>query len=259
MQTVSGCDSILTLNLTVNPSFQNIQTVSICSGDSVFLAGNFQNSSGQYIDSLSTTFGCDSVIITNLVVNPTFNDSTVISICQGDSIFLDGSFQHNSGIFTDSLQSIAGCDSVVTTSLIVNPSSSIIASNDTTIEACGSVQLNANGGVSYLWSPSTGLSCTSCPNPIASPIITTSYVVSSTTNACSNSDTVIVAVEGSSPLIIPNVFTPNQDGINDGFNFSGGCLNAVNKKIFNRWGQLLLSLTKLPKNGTEEQKQEKST
>lgn len=239
LQTVSGCDSILTLNLTVNPSFQNIQTVSICSGDSVFLAGNFQNSSGQYIDSLSTTFGCDSVIITNLVVNPTFNDSTVISICQGDSIFLDGSFQHNSGIFTDSLQSIAGCDSVVTTSLIVNPSSSIIASNDTTIEACGSVQLNANGGVSYLWSPSTGLSCTSCPNPIASPIITTSYVVSSTTNACSNSDTVIVAVEGSSPLIIPNVFTPNQDGINDGFNFSGGCLNAVNKKIFNRWGQLL--------------------
>ncbi|KJS06830.1 MAG: hypothetical protein VR77_03160, partial [Flavobacteriales bacterium BRH_c54] len=141
--------------------------------------------------------------------------------------------------FTDSLQSITGCDSVVTTNLIVSPSLSIIASNDTIIEACGSVQLNVNGGVSYLWSPSIGLSCTSCPNPIASPIITTSYVVSSTTNGCSDNDTVIVVVEGSSPLIIPNVFTPNQDGVNDGFNFSGGCLNAVNKKIYNRWGQLL--------------------
>ena len=239
LQTVSGCDSILTLNLAVNPSFQNIQTVSICSGDSVFLAGSFQNSSGQYTDSLSTTLSCDSLIITNLVVNPTFNDSTTVAICQGDSVFLNGSFQHNSGVFTDSLQSIAGCDSVVTTNLIVSPSPSIIASNDTTIEACGSVQLNANGGVSYLWSPSTGLSCISCQNPIASPIVTTSYVVSSTTNGCSDSDTVIVVVEGSSPLIIPNIFTPNQDGINDGFNFSGGCLSAVNKKIFNRWGQLL--------------------
>jgi len=239
LQTVSGCDSVLTLNLTVNASFQNIQTVSICSSDSIFLAGNFQNSSGQYTDSLSTTFGCDSLIITNLVVNPTFNDSSTISICQGDSVFFNGSFQHNSGIFTDSLQSITGCDSVVTTNLIVSPSLSIIASNDTIIEACGSVQLNVNGGVSYLWSPSIGLSCTSCPNPIASPIITTSYVVSSTTNGCSDNDTVIVVVEGSSPLIIPNVFTPNQDGVNDGFNFSGGCLNAVNKKIYNRWGQLL--------------------
>ncbi len=235
----NNCTSTDTVVITVNPSFQNVQTVSICQGDSVFLAGNFQNSSGQYIDSLSTILGCDSLIITNLIVNPTFNDSTTISICQGDSIFLDGSFQHNSGIFTDSLQSIASCDSVVTTNLIVNPSPSIIASNDTTIEACGSIQLNANGGISYLWSPSTGLSCTSCPNPVASPIITTSYVVSGTTNGCSNKDTIIVVVEGSSTLIIPNVFTPNQDGINDGFNFSGGCLNAVNKKIFNRWGQLL--------------------
>lgn len=245
LQTISGCDSVLTLNLTVNPSFQNIQNIAICSGDSVFLAGSFQNSSGQYTDSLSTTLGCDSLIITNLVVNNPFNDSTTISICQGDSVFLDGSFQHNSGIFTDSLQSVAGCDSVVTTNLVVNSYPSIIASNDTTIEACGSVQLNATGGVSYLWSPSTGLSCTSCQNPVASPIITTSYVVSGTTNGCSNKDTVIIFVEGSSPLIIPNVFTPNHDGINDGFNFSGGCLNAVNKKIFNRWGQLLFESTQI--------------
>ncbi|MCW8897022.1 MAG: gliding motility-associated C-terminal domain-containing protein [Flavobacteriales bacterium] len=234
-----NCVDSITISITVNPSYSSTQSASICQGDSIFLAGNFQNSSGQYTDSLSTTLGCDSLIITNLVVNPTFNDSTTVAICQGDSVFLNGSFQYNSGIFTDSLQSIAGCDSVVTTSLTVNPSSSIIASNDTTIEACGSVQLNANGGVSYLWSPPTGLSCISCQNPIASPIVTTSYVVSSTTNGCSDNDTVIVIVEGSSSLIIPNVFTPNQDGINDGFNFSGGCLSAVNKKIFNRWGQLL--------------------
>ena len=237
--TIFGCDSVLTLNLTVNPSFQVIQNISICSGDSIFLAGNFQTASGVYTDSLQTTLGCDSLIITNLVVNATFNDSTAVAICQGDSIFLGGNFQQNPGVFIDNLQSVSGCDSVVTTNLSVNPIPTITASNDTTIEACGSVQINATGGISYLWSPSTGLSCTSCPNPVASPIITTTYIVSGTVNGCSNKDTIMVFVEGSSPLIIPNVFSPNFDGMNDGFNIIGGCITSINKKIYNRWGQLL--------------------
>ena len=38
---------------------------------------------------------------------------------------------------------------------------------------------------------------------------------------------------------MPSVFTPNFDGINEGFNISGGCITAVDKKIFNRNGVLL--------------------
>ncbi len=58
-------------------------------------------------------------------------------------------------------------------------------------------------------------------------------------NGCSAKDTVTISVEGSSPLIIPNVFSPNFDGMNDGFNIVGGCITSINKKIYNRWGQLL--------------------
>ncbi len=42
-----------------------------------------------------------------------------------------------------------------------------------------------------------------------------------------------------SEVIIPNVFTPNSDGLNDGFNVYGGCITAIDKKIYNRWGALL--------------------
>ncbi len=42
-----------------------------------------------------------------------------------------------------------------------------------------------------------------------------------------------------SEVIMPSVFTPNFDGQNDGFNISGGCITAVDKKIFNRYGALL--------------------
>lgn len=40
-------------------------------------------------------------------------------------------------------------------------------------------------------------------------------------------------------LLIPSVFTPNFDGVNEGFNFSGGCVVAVDKKIYSRWGVLI--------------------
>ena len=42
-----------------------------------------------------------------------------------------------------------------------------------------------------------------------------------------------------SEVIMPTVFTPNFDGVNDGFNISGGCITAVDKKIYNRYGELL--------------------
>jgi hypothetical protein len=58
-----------------------------------------------------------------------------------------------------------------------------------------SAQLNASGGVSYLWSPATGLSDLTIPNPVASPSSTTVYTVTVTdANGCIDSDDVTVEV-----------------------------------------------------------------
>jgi len=65
---------------------------------------------------------------------------------------------------------------------------------DTSICAGEAVQLHAEGAAVYQWSPSRGLSCTTCPDPIASPSTTTDYTVLATNGGCVRTHTVTVTV-----------------------------------------------------------------
>lgn len=118
----NGCDSIVDVQLIVNPSYFIQEPISICQGDSVLLAGAYQLSAGVYLDTNFTSLGCDSIIETTLTINPTYFAQTVTSICQGDSILLAGAYQVSAGIYLDTTLTINGCDSIVETSLTVNPS-----------------------------------------------------------------------------------------------------------------------------------------
>jgi len=84
----------------------------------------------------------------------------------------------------------------------------IDAGNDTTICPGQSVQLNAVGGTSYQWSPTTGLSDPNIANPIATPAVTTTYTVSVTGGpiACSTTgtDTVKVTIGSITPVATNN-------------------------------------------------------
>jgi len=87
----------------------------------------------------------------------------------------------------------------------VHPLPNINAGADTSFCLGGSVQLNASGGSSYLWTPSLGLSDTTIANPVANPSTTTSYIVVGTDgNSCANADTVLVTVN---PLPIITAFS----------------------------------------------------
>ncbi len=88
----------------------------------------------------------------------------------------------------------AGC--VATDSVTVETSNEkILVSSDTTICFGKSVQLSAVGRKEYRWTPSEGLSCNDCPNPVATPQQTTTYIVEGTTNGgCYSNDTVVVRV-----------------------------------------------------------------
>jgi hypothetical protein len=87
----NGCDSIRTINLLVNPKAVTNLNASICQGESYFVAGASQVNSGIYKDTLQTHLGCDSVIITNLVVHPKPipNLGADKNLCQGQSITLN--------------------------------------------------------------------------------------------------------------------------------------------------------------------------
>lgn len=118
----NGCDSVITTVLTVTPAIQVTDDVSICDGDSYFAGGANQTTSGTYIDLFTTPAGCDSIVTTNLTVNPNVEVSENVNICDGDSYFAGGANQTTSGTYMDTFLAANGCDSIVTTILTVDPS-----------------------------------------------------------------------------------------------------------------------------------------
>jgi gliding motility-associated-like protein len=97
-------------------------------------------------------------------------------------------------------------------------------------------------GNQYQWSPTTGLSCANCPNPIAQPKVTTSYKLTvSNSGGCSASDAITITVLcGANNLFMPNTFSPNGDGSNDIYYPRGKGIQTVRSlRIFNRWGEMV--------------------
>jgi len=152
---VAGCDSITITNFTVEALVTSNVSASICNGDSLFLGGAYQSAAGNYVDSLSTVSGCDSLVTTTLTISSVITSNVSVSICNGDSLFLGGAYQSAAGNYVDSLSTVSGCDSLVTTTLTVNTASS---STDTQQAACDFTWID---GVTYTASNSTATFTTS--------------------------------------------------------------------------------------------------
>ncbi len=129
-----------------------------------------------------------------------------------------------------------------TVRVVVYPLPNINAGNDQTIVAGGNVMLQASGTSinNFLWSPMATLSCETCSNPVASPLVTTTYYVKATSAyGCRSSDSVTVHILcDQSQLFIPNLFSPNGDGQNDVFYARGQGLKEISSfRVYNRWGE----------------------
>ena len=129
LQTVNGCDSIVTLNLTINPVESTNLSVSICEG-SVYTENGFNASeAGSYTQTLQTVNGCDSIVTLNLTINPIESTNLTAAICEGTTYTENGFNASEAGTYTQNLQTVNGCDSIVTLNLTINPVA------DTTIAA----------------------------------------------------------------------------------------------------------------------------
>lgn len=124
---IAGCDSIIETTLAVHPSYNVSNTATICDNDSIFLEGAWQTSAGVYTDSYITASNCDSSIQTTLSMNPSYNSNGTATICANDSVFLAGTWQNTGGIYVDASLTVNGCDSLISTTLTVNPNYSISA------------------------------------------------------------------------------------------------------------------------------------
>lgn len=162
LQNVNSCDSIIITTLSFSEPSNSHIYISICDGDSIFAGGDYQSTSGTYCDTLMSIIGCDSIVITDLTVGDTYFVQSDTTICDGDSIFLNGSYQTHTGTYIDSLQSVYYCDSIIYTNLSVESYININLGNDTVLDVGDSIILDAGSNyLSYLWSDgSTGTTLT---------------------------------------------------------------------------------------------------
>jgi len=98
---------------------------------------------------------------------------------------------------------------------------------------------------SISWSPTEGLSCTDCPNPIAAPTENTTYQVAVTSvEGCTAEMSLNVTVERTSQVYIATGFSPNGDNNNDRFfiQSDAGVQEVQYLRIYNRWGNMVFGI-----------------
>ena len=118
---INGCDSSVTLNLTVLSELTYELNESICQGIYYELGGQQYDQTGTYTYSTQNPQGCDSTVTLNLIVNPELSSELNASICQGGMYEFGGQQYSVSGTYTYPTQNAQGCDSTITLNLIVNP------------------------------------------------------------------------------------------------------------------------------------------
>ncbi|MBS1658237.1 MAG: gliding motility-associated C-terminal domain-containing protein [Bacteroidetes bacterium] len=110
-----------------------------------------------------------------------------------------------------------------------------VAEPDTAICIGQDVQLSSNGAQSWFWAPGSGLNCNTCQNPVATPLVTTTYTVTITVAGCTATSTVTVIVDNPLPVVAgPDVAICSGGSIQ---------LNAVNGNSYTWFPPVGLSCT----------------
>lgn len=140
-----------------------------------------------------------------------------------------------------------GCKFPISILLIDPPPLQVSAGGDRDLLFCDSLILEITSNfplTKYMWQPSQGLSCISCPMPVAMPLQTAIYIIHATDErGCSGVDSVRITVLPSLEVYAPNVFRQNiaDNGINNAFTLfpSKSATRIRHLEIYDRWGELV--------------------
>ena len=87
------------------------QTLVAC--DSAVWNTQMYDSSGVYVDTLQSVAGCDSIIILDLTINSSYSGDTIVLTACDSALWNSYELYDSSGVYVDTLQTLAGCDSIV--------------------------------------------------------------------------------------------------------------------------------------------------
>jgi gliding motility-associated-like protein len=213
------------------------------------------NSTTQSITLLATpAIAMDASLPMCSNADPVLLSARVINSMQGTGVFTgrgvtaSGLFtpqQAGSGVhnLTYTFTGTNGCSSSATKTMIIDPTPQANAGSDKVVLEGGIVELTPKLisaiPVSYLWTPSTSLNDPEIPNVKSSPDEDITYKLTVTSDkGCTTNDDVFVKVLRTP--IIPNIFSPNGDGVHDRWEIRylesyPGCVI----QIYNRYGQMV--------------------
>ncbi len=168
----SGCKDTATALVTVHPQ-PDVQATggTICPGDSVKLNVTDANAAGGITYAWLPATNLSDPAIADPYAFPTATTT-----------------------YTVTGSNAMGCKSTATATVTISNNLVPMVSADTGICIGASKQLKANGGSKYLWSPVTGLSNPAIANPVANPLITTTYEVTVSSGSCVGTKKVTITV-----------------------------------------------------------------
>jgi hypothetical protein len=115
----NGCDSIITIDLTINRSQQSSISPIACN-QYISPSGNYTwTQSGTYLDTLLASNGCDSIVVINLTIEQDRHSGISVEACKE---FMSPSGRYvwsQTGIYMDTIVASNGCDSIITIDLTI--------------------------------------------------------------------------------------------------------------------------------------------
>ncbi len=201
-----NCDSMITLLLTIRGGGSNASLdARACS--SYTWRGHTYYASGVYADTLSAGSGCDSILTLQLAIDMGSEEAASKTICEGEAYL----GHTTAGVYTDTLQSIYGCDSIINLDLTVNSPTATLFT----------------GAIC----PGENYAGYTIPGHYIDTLVSV--------NGCDSIRTIhLAAKEECIPFIIPNAFTPDNNGRNDLFRpvIQRGVRN-YHMQLYNRYGE----------------------
>lgn len=131
---VYGCDSVVTVNVTVHPVYNTTIEVDICQGASYEIDGQAYNRPGLYPVYHTSINGCDSIITYKLNVLEKMYTMISDTITEGE-VYNKNGFENltEEGIYNDTLVAVGGCDSIIVLTLVVEMADFISDAYTTTL------------------------------------------------------------------------------------------------------------------------------
>lgn len=237
----TGCDSVITLNLTINTSSITTEAITSCESYTWAETGATYTVSDLYQAVYTGANGCDSIIQLDLTINNGTNTTETIAECESYTWPVNGQTYTTSGTYTVSFIGTNGCDSIRNLDLTITGFPVATATDN------GDATITASSGASYQWIDcSNGQAISGATSQTFAPTANGSYAVV-VTNASSCSDTsACVTIDNvslnetsfSNVVIVPN---PAKDQ----FMISMDGLATANVFLYDAQGKLVKTITEI--------------